>query len=74
MFKKNWKNLSMAAGLSLTLFAAGCGSDENASDGSNTDGATSVGRWSRNRISICRMGFRSCFNICHRKSVRGLRL
>ena len=42
MFKKNWKNLSMAAGLSLTLFAAGCGSDENASEG-NTDGATSVG-------------------------------
>jgi glycine betaine/proline transport system substrate-binding protein len=43
MFKKNWKNLSMAAGLSLTLFAAGCGSDENASDDGSTDGATSVG-------------------------------
>ena len=42
MFKKNWKNLSMAAGLSLTLFAAGCGSDENATDGKK-EGATSVG-------------------------------
>ena len=42
MFKKNWKNLSIAAGLSLTLFAAGCGSDENATD-SKKEGATSVG-------------------------------
>jgi glycine betaine/proline transport system substrate-binding protein len=41
MFKKNWKRLSMAAGLSLTLFAAGCGSGD--SDEGNTEGTTSVG-------------------------------
>ncbi len=34
MLKKNWKRLSMAAGLSLTLFAAGCGSSD--SDEENT--------------------------------------
>ncbi|SHG66667.1 glycine betaine ABC transporter substrate-binding protein [Ornithinibacillus halophilus] len=34
MFKRNWKGLGVALGLSLTLFAAGCGSDdENNSEG-----------------------------------------
>ena len=33
MFKLNWKKLSIAAGLSLTLFAAGCASDEKMHEG-----------------------------------------
>lgn len=41
MFKFDWKKLSMAAGLSLTLVAAGCGSsDENTE---NTSGDTNEG-------------------------------
>ncbi|GGC73886.1 glycine/betaine ABC transporter substrate-binding protein [Thalassobacillus devorans] len=42
MFNLNWKRLGIAAGLSLSLVAAGCGSDENegesneASNGDNT--------------------------------------
>ena len=29
MFKANWKRLGLVAGLSLTLFAAGCGGNNN---------------------------------------------
>ncbi|WP_121639299.1 glycine betaine ABC transporter substrate-binding protein [Virgibacillus sp. Bac330] len=32
MLKFNWKRLGLVAGLSLTLFAAGCGSDDESSD------------------------------------------
>ncbi|MEC5423694.1 glycine betaine ABC transporter substrate-binding protein [Virgibacillus sp. C22-A2] len=39
MFKLNWKRLGIATGLSLTLFAAGCGSDDDATD-NGTDGAS----------------------------------
>lgn len=42
MFKFDWKRLGIATGLSLTLVAAGCGSDEESteetSDGSGSDG------------------------------------
>ncbi|WP_026905669.1 glycine betaine ABC transporter substrate-binding protein [Paucisalibacillus globulus] len=39
MLKHNWKRLGLTLGLSLTLFAAGCGSDdEGSSDGSSTEG------------------------------------
>ncbi|OZU87925.1 glycine/betaine ABC transporter substrate-binding protein [Virgibacillus indicus] len=45
MFKLNWKRLGIAAGLSLSLFAAGCGSDEeeatdNGSNGGSDDATT----------------------------------
>lgn len=39
MFKLNWKKVGIAAGLSLSLVAAGCGSDEESSDGGSSDGA-----------------------------------
>jgi glycine betaine/proline transport system substrate-binding protein len=39
MFKRNWKRLGVALGLSLTLVAAGCGSDDKGS----SDGASSEG-------------------------------
>ncbi|GGB51595.1 hypothetical protein GCM10011409_31450 [Lentibacillus populi] len=39
MFKLNWKRLGIAAGLSLSLVAAGCGSD----DGSSSDEGSSDG-------------------------------
>ncbi|KGX92609.1 glycine/betaine ABC transporter [Pontibacillus halophilus JSM 076056 = DSM 19796] len=39
MFKGNLKQIGMAAGLSLTLIAAGCGSDDASSDG----GSESIG-------------------------------
>lgn len=45
MFKFDWKRLSMAAGLSLTLVAAGCGSsDEGTEDtsGDSSDGGEST--------------------------------
>ncbi|AUJ25720.1 glycine betaine ABC transporter substrate-binding protein [Virgibacillus dokdonensis] len=39
MLKFNWKRLGLVAGLSLTLFAAGCGSDDESSDsGEGTSG------------------------------------
>lgn len=41
MLKRNWKRLGLVAGLSLALFAAGCGSDDKASDsgeGSSDEG------------------------------------
>ena len=39
MFKLNWKKAGIAAGLSLSLVAAGCGSDEGSSNGgSSSDG------------------------------------
>ncbi|MFD2042769.1 glycine betaine ABC transporter substrate-binding protein [Ornithinibacillus salinisoli] len=42
MFKLNWKRLGIAAGLSLSLFAAGCGSDDDSTD-SDSEGTSSVG-------------------------------
>lgn len=36
MFKFNWKRLGIAAGLSLSLVAAGCGADEGSDDGSGS--------------------------------------
>ncbi|GGA73492.1 glycine betaine ABC transporter substrate-binding protein [Ornithinibacillus halotolerans] len=38
MFKRNWKRLGLALGLSLTLVAAGCGSDDNNSSDNSTSG------------------------------------
>ncbi|WP_077297210.1 glycine betaine ABC transporter substrate-binding protein [Virgibacillus pantothenticus] len=41
MLKRSWKRLGLVAGLSLALFAAGCGSDDKASDsgeGSSDEG------------------------------------
>ena len=46
MFKMNWKRLGMAAGLSLTLFAAGCGSGDQMIE--NTDRNSIVGDGQRN--------------------------
>lgn len=43
MFNLNWKHLSMAAGLSLSLLVAGCSSGDNTADKSSNEGATSVG-------------------------------
>ncbi|MCA1012095.1 glycine betaine ABC transporter substrate-binding protein [Halobacillus halophilus] len=37
MFKFDWKRLSVAAGLSLTLVAAGCGSSDEGSEGTSGD-------------------------------------
>lgn len=42
MFKRNWKRLSIAAGLAFSLLAAGCSSDDSATDGGK-DGAASIG-------------------------------
>ncbi|MEN2767716.1 glycine betaine ABC transporter substrate-binding protein [Ornithinibacillus xuwenensis] len=42
MFKRNWKRLGIIAGLSLSLFAAGCSSDEDTSNG-DSEGSSSVG-------------------------------
>src|SRR5690554_3646437 len=41
MFKANWKRLGLAMGLSLTLFAAGCGSNND--DGANNNANASGG-------------------------------
>ncbi|ASN06588.1 glycine betaine ABC transporter substrate-binding protein [Virgibacillus necropolis] len=38
MFKPNWKKFGIAAGLSLSLVAAGCGSDEGSSDEGSSEG------------------------------------
>jgi glycine betaine/proline transport system substrate-binding protein len=35
---KNWKRLGLVAGLSLTLFAAACGADEDTGDNGDTEG------------------------------------
>ncbi|SES69736.1 glycine betaine/proline transport system substrate-binding protein [Oceanobacillus limi] len=43
MFKRNWKRLGIAAGLSLSLFAAGCGSDDDSGSNDNSEGSASVG-------------------------------
>ncbi len=47
MFKLNWKRLGIATGLSLSLFAAGCGSDggsgDSGSEGGSEDKAAKVG-------------------------------
>ncbi|MEN2466689.1 glycine betaine ABC transporter substrate-binding protein [Ornithinibacillus sp. JPR2-1] len=41
MFKRNWKRLGLIAGLSLSLFAAGCSSDNNSS---NDEGSSEAGK------------------------------
>ncbi|TGB05293.1 glycine betaine ABC transporter substrate-binding protein [Halobacillus salinus] len=47
MFKFDWKRLSMAAGLSLTLIAAGCGSDEGGeTSGSEGEGSSGEANYS----------------------------
>lgn len=38
MFKANWKRLGLIAGLSLTLFAAGCGGNDNNGANNNANG------------------------------------
>lgn len=43
MIKLNWKRLSLAAGLSFTLLAAGCGNNENGADNENENGNGAVG-------------------------------
>ncbi|AVQ98586.1 glycine/betaine ABC transporter substrate-binding protein [Oceanobacillus iheyensis] len=43
MVKFNWKRLGLVTGLSLSLVAAGCGSDDESSDGGSEDGSASVG-------------------------------
>ncbi|MFD1037663.1 glycine betaine ABC transporter substrate-binding protein [Virgibacillus byunsanensis] len=45
MFKLNWKRLGLAAGLSLSLFAAGCGTDEEdtTDEGTGDEGTSLVG-------------------------------
>ncbi|CDQ40714.1 glycine betaine ABC transporter substrate-binding protein [Virgibacillus salexigens] len=42
MFRNNWKRLGLTAGLALSLFAAGCGSDEEST--SSDEGASSEGK------------------------------
>lgn len=42
MFKRNWKRLGIIAGLSLSLFAAGCSSDDDTSSNDSTDGDSSA--------------------------------
>ncbi|MGI8314515.1 glycine betaine ABC transporter substrate-binding protein [Halobacillus mangrovi] len=42
MFKLDWKRLGMAAGLSLTLVAAGCGSSDEGSESSGSEGGDST--------------------------------
>ncbi|MDY0407817.1 glycine betaine ABC transporter substrate-binding protein [Virgibacillus soli] len=42
MFTFNWKRLGIIAGLSLTLVAAGCGSDSDSNSDSNADGTDEV--------------------------------
>ncbi|MBA2174562.1 glycine/betaine ABC transporter [Halobacillus locisalis] len=49
MFKFDWKRLSMAAGLSLTLVAAGCGSSDEGSE--DTSGDSSEGGESTEQMS-----------------------
>ncbi|MBC5636628.1 glycine betaine ABC transporter substrate-binding protein [Ornithinibacillus sp. BX22] len=41
MFKRNWKRLGLIAGLSLSLFAAGCSSDN---DSSSDEGSSEAGK------------------------------
>lgn len=48
MFKFNWRHLGLAAGLSLSLIAAGCGSDDN----SSSDGASDKGSSDNNKITL----------------------
>lgn len=43
MVKFNWKRLGLVTGLSLSLVAAGCGSDDESSDGGSEEGSGSVG-------------------------------
>ncbi len=43
MIKFNWKRLGLVTGLSLSLVAAGCGSDDESSDGGSEEGSASVG-------------------------------
>lgn len=43
MFKFDWKRLSMAAGLSLTLIAAGCGSSDDSGEATGSEGEGSSG-------------------------------
>lgn len=43
MVKFNWKRLGLVTGLSLSLVAAGCGSDDESSDGGSEEGSASVG-------------------------------
>lgn len=40
MFKFDWKKLGIAAGLSLSLVAAGCGSDGEGSEDSADSGSS----------------------------------
>ncbi|PAV29296.1 glycine/betaine ABC transporter substrate-binding protein [Virgibacillus profundi] len=39
MLELNWKRLGLVAGLSLSLFAAGCGSDDESSSDTGSDGS-----------------------------------
>ncbi|MBR7797077.1 MAG: glycine betaine ABC transporter substrate-binding protein [Bacillota bacterium] len=43
MFKRNWKRLGLVAGLSLSLFAAGCGSDDESTGNGSDEGTASEG-------------------------------
>ncbi|WP_042224547.1 glycine betaine ABC transporter substrate-binding protein [Oceanobacillus manasiensis] len=43
MVKFNWKRLGLVTGLSLSLVAAGCGSDDDSSNGGSEDGSEAVG-------------------------------
>ncbi|WP_284139645.1 MULTISPECIES: glycine betaine ABC transporter substrate-binding protein [unclassified Virgibacillus] len=43
MFKQNWKRLGIALGLSLTLVAAGCGSDDSKEGSSDNSGDVNYG-------------------------------
>ncbi|GAQ19610.1 glycine betaine/carnitine transport binding protein GbuC precursor [Oceanobacillus picturae] len=43
MVKFNWKRIGLVTGLSLSLVAAGCGSDDESSDGGSEEGSASVG-------------------------------
>lgn len=40
MLKPNWKRLGLVAGLSLSLFAAGCGSDDESSSDNGSEGSS----------------------------------
>ncbi|MFD2630301.1 glycine betaine ABC transporter substrate-binding protein [Oceanobacillus kapialis] len=43
MIKFNWKRLGLVTGLSLSLVAAGCGSEDESSNGGSEEGSKSVG-------------------------------
>ncbi|SIS47451.1 glycine betaine ABC transporter substrate-binding protein [Salimicrobium flavidum] len=51
MFKLDWKRLSMTAGLSLTLLAAGCGSDEGSDSSGEDSGSEGSGGESTEEVN-----------------------